>query len=114
MLKRAMTDKRFLTELNRRQPMNRVGIAKEIAQAALFLADDKASSFITGQALVIDGGQTAQGRGRVIAHRVAYLINVCGVNPGIATIYSPTFCKIRTHPQPSSLPYLHQYLTTDQ
>jgi 2-keto-3-deoxy-L-fuconate dehydrogenase len=38
-----------------RQPMGRLGTAEEVAQAALYLADD-ASSFITGQTLVIDGG----------------------------------------------------------
>ena len=63
MLKRALADKRLLDELNRRQPMNRIGTAEEIAQAALFLATDESSSFITGQALVVDGGQTAAGRG---------------------------------------------------
>lgn len=38
-----------------RQPMGRLGTADEIAQAAVYLAGG-ASSFMTGQALVIDGG----------------------------------------------------------
>jgi len=38
-----------------RQPMGRLGTASEIAAAALYLASDD-SSFMTGQALVIDGG----------------------------------------------------------
>lgn len=38
-----------------RQPMGRLGRPEEIAQAALYLASDD-SSFVTGQALVIDGG----------------------------------------------------------
>lgn len=38
-----------------RQPMGRLGRADEIAAAALFLASDQ-SSFMTGQAMVIDGG----------------------------------------------------------
>jgi 2-keto-3-deoxy-L-fuconate dehydrogenase len=38
-----------------RQPMGRLGTPQEIAQAALYLACDD-SSFMTGQALVIDGG----------------------------------------------------------
>jgi NAD(P)-dependent dehydrogenase (short-subunit alcohol dehydrogenase family) len=39
-------------------PMGRMGKVKEIAQAALFLASDKAS-YITGTTLIIDGGLTA-------------------------------------------------------
>jgi len=41
-----------------RVPMARWGRAEEIAQGALFLASD-ASSFMTGQSLVIDGGLSA-------------------------------------------------------
>ena len=38
----------------------RVGEPEEIARAILFLADNRQSSFMTGQALVIDGGATAR------------------------------------------------------
>jgi 2-keto-3-deoxy-L-fuconate dehydrogenase len=38
-----------------RQPMGRLGTPEEIAAAALYLASDE-SSFMTGQALVVDGG----------------------------------------------------------
>lgn len=41
-----------------RVPMSRWGRAEEIAQGALFLASD-ASSFMTGQSLVMDGGLSA-------------------------------------------------------
>jgi len=42
-------------------PMGRVGLPEEIAQAALYLASDQ-SSYVTGHALVVDGGLTAAGR----------------------------------------------------
>jgi NAD(P)-dependent dehydrogenase (short-subunit alcohol dehydrogenase family) len=48
---------RFLTESARR-PLGRVGKPNEIAQAALYLASD-AASFVTGTALVVDGGGLA-------------------------------------------------------
>ena len=47
-----------LEELTERQPMGRLGAPTEIADAALYLAED-ASAFVTGTALVIDGGLTA-------------------------------------------------------
>jgi NAD(P)-dependent dehydrogenase (short-subunit alcohol dehydrogenase family) len=42
-----------------RQPMGRLGTPEEVARAALYLASDDAA-FVTGSALVIDGGLTAQ------------------------------------------------------
>jgi NAD(P)-dependent dehydrogenase (short-subunit alcohol dehydrogenase family) len=46
--------------LERRHVLGRVGRPDEIAQAVLFLADPQRSSFIIGQALVVDGGATAR------------------------------------------------------
>jgi NAD(P)-dependent dehydrogenase (short-subunit alcohol dehydrogenase family) len=48
---------RFLAESAKR-PLGRVGTPEEIAQAALYLASD-ASSFVTGTALIVDGGGLA-------------------------------------------------------
>ena len=48
---------RFLSDSARR-PLGRVGRPEEVAQAALYLAGDDAS-FVTGSALVVDGGGLA-------------------------------------------------------
>jgi NAD(P)-dependent dehydrogenase (short-subunit alcohol dehydrogenase family) len=49
-----------LENLARRTVNGRVGQPQEIASAIYFLADSTQSSFMTGQALVIDGGATAR------------------------------------------------------
>jgi NAD(P)-dependent dehydrogenase (short-subunit alcohol dehydrogenase family) len=48
---------RFLADSAQR-PLGRIGTPEEIAQAALFLASD-AASFVTGAAMVVDGGGLA-------------------------------------------------------
>jgi NAD(P)-dependent dehydrogenase (short-subunit alcohol dehydrogenase family) len=49
-----------LDNLARKTVNGRVGTPGEIAHAIYFLADNEQSSFMTGQALVIDGGATAR------------------------------------------------------
>lgn len=44
-----------------RTPMKRLGRPEEIAKAALYLASEEDSSFVTGHFLVVDGGWTAFG-----------------------------------------------------
>ncbi len=49
-----------LENLARKTVNGRIGDPEEIARAIYFLADDQQSSFMTGQALVVDGGATAR------------------------------------------------------
>lgn len=49
-----------LENLARKTVNGRVGQPEEIANAILFLADSKQSSFMTGQAMIVDGGATAR------------------------------------------------------
>lgn len=49
-----------LDNLARKTVNGRIGQPEEIAQAVYFLADNSSSSFMTGQALVVDGGATAR------------------------------------------------------
>ena len=49
-----------LDNLARKTVSGKVGKPEEIAQAIYFLADNEQSSFMTGQALVVDGGATAR------------------------------------------------------
>ncbi len=49
-----------LDNLARKTVNGRVGKPDEIAHAIYFLADGKQSSFMTGQALIVDGGATAR------------------------------------------------------
>ena len=49
-----------LTRYGAFHPLGRIGVPEDIAQAALYLASPRAS-FVTGHALVVDGGFMAQG-----------------------------------------------------
>lgn len=49
-----------LENLARKTVSGKVGRPEEIAHAIYFLADNEQSSFMTGQALVVDGGATAR------------------------------------------------------
>jgi glucose 1-dehydrogenase len=49
-----------LDNLARKTVNGRIGKPEEIAQAIYFLADDAQSSFMTGQAMIVDGGATAR------------------------------------------------------
>ncbi len=49
-----------LDNLARKTVNGRVGKPEEIAHAIYFLADDEQSSFMTGQAMIVDGGATAR------------------------------------------------------
>ena len=57
-IKDGFIDERAYVE---RTPMKRLGKPEEIAKAALFLASEEDSSFVTGHFLVVDGGWTAFG-----------------------------------------------------
>lgn len=63
-LRRGHVEGHTMSELVRglggKHVMGRVGLPQEIGQAILFLADNERSSFITGQATVVDGGATAR------------------------------------------------------
>ena len=49
-----------LENLARNTVSGKIGTPKEIAQAMFFLASGELSSFMTGQALIVDGGATAR------------------------------------------------------
>ncbi|OGO72274.1 MAG: short-chain dehydrogenase [Chloroflexi bacterium RBG_19FT_COMBO_62_14] len=49
-----------LKALGKRTALGRVGQPLEIARAIQFLVDDDQSSFMTGQAMIVDGGATAR------------------------------------------------------
>lgn len=56
--KEVQTHEKFIENLKNKSPLNRIGNPKDL-QGAFILLSSKASDFITGQNIVIDGGWTA-------------------------------------------------------
>ena len=61
-LVKAITDSRagFADAIRQRTPLKRLGLPEEMVGAAIFLAAD-ASSYVTGETIMVDGGWTAFG-----------------------------------------------------
>jgi NAD(P)-dependent dehydrogenase (short-subunit alcohol dehydrogenase family) len=59
MFNRFRADPPLMQQIVARHPIGRLGTPEEIAQAVVWLCSD-ASSFVTGHALIADGGYTAQ------------------------------------------------------
>ncbi len=55
-----LTVEEQLQALGKRTALGRVGRPDEIARAIQFLVDEEQASFITGQAMIVDGGATAR------------------------------------------------------
>lgn len=53
---RKILDEDRIADIMRHTPMARFGDAEELQGAAIYLASDKASSFVTGSMLTVDGG----------------------------------------------------------
>lgn len=56
--RKILTEER-VTDIMRHTPMNRFGEAEELVGATVWLASEKASSFVTGAIIRVDGGYTA-------------------------------------------------------
>ena len=64
------------------QPIAKAGLPEDIAEAALFLASD-GSKFVTGQAIVVDGGITIGPTGERQIQVFAPIMQAMGIDPAI-------------------------------
>jgi NAD(P)-dependent dehydrogenase (short-subunit alcohol dehydrogenase family) len=86
--------------LSRAQPWPEAGLPEHVADVALFLASDE-SRFVTGEALLVDGGITARGPGvfardnpvgNAIASSISNSLNVPGETRGPVDFDPGTSC----------------------